>query len=238
MPSHPNPDQQPRRSSTRTTKLTANMKISLGIALALGVVLFVERTPDAVAGNDAAAASAAVGPGASVVRDSSHRLSTAADGDVTFVEFLDFECEACGAIYPAVEQLRRIYEGRVTFVIRYFPLPGHFNAERAARAVEAAAQQGKLEPMYRKMYETQKTWGEAKTPKDELFRGFADQLALDMAKFDAAYTSPETLARINVDVADGKALGVTATPTMFLNGERLDPQSYQDLINAFDAALA
>lgn len=50
---------------------------------------------------------------------------------MTFVEFLDFECESCRAAYPANEQLRKDYEGRVTFVVRYFPIPSHFNAERA-----------------------------------------------------------------------------------------------------------
>ena len=164
-------------------------------------------------------------------------MSTAADGNVTFVEFLDFECEACRAAFPVVEQLRTTYGDRVTFVIRYFPLPSHFNAERAARAVEAAAQQGQLESMYRKMFETQASWGEQTVPADEQFRGFAEELGLDMAAFDDAYSSPATLDRINRDVADGTALGVTGTPTMFLNGNRLQVSSEQDLLDAFDAAL-
>ena len=56
-----------------------------------------------------------------LVRDDSHRLNTVDGSDVTFVEFLDFECEACGAAFPIVEQLREDYTGDVTFVIRYFP---------------------------------------------------------------------------------------------------------------------
>lgn len=223
-------------------KMTRNAWISTGLAVAVVLTLVVLLLTNRESGHGPAGATTATGvPSAvaetPVVRDSSHRLSTATTGDVTFVEFLDFECEACGALYPAVEELRKTYEGRVTFVIRYFPIPSHFNAERAARAVEAAAQQGKLEQMYRKMYDTQKTWGEAKTPMDERFRGFATELGLDMAKWDTAYNSPETLARINVDVADGQALGVTGTPTLFLNGVRLNPSSYQDLVDAFDAAL-
>jgi predicted DsbA family dithiol-disulfide isomerase len=77
-----------------------------------------------------------------------------------------------------------------------FPLPSHFNAERAARAVEAAAQQGKLEPMYQKMYETEAQWGEQREPADTVFRGFAQDLGLDMLAFDATYHSPETLHRV------------------------------------------
>lgn len=83
-----------------------------------------------------------------VVRENSHRLNAAPDSKVTFVEFLDFECEGFRAVYPEIEKLRAEYGDRVNFVIRYFPLPAHVNAERAARAVEAAAQQGQLEAMW------------------------------------------------------------------------------------------
>ena len=172
-----------------------------------------------------------------LVRENSHRLNTVPDSDVTFVEFLDFECEACRAAFPLVEQLRSEYGDRVNFVVRYFPIQSHFNAERAARAVEAAAQQGKFEPMYKKMYETQSLWGEQRTPADETFRGFATQLGIDMAAFDEVYNDPATIDRINLDVADGKALGVKGTPTIFLDGNQVQFRSYEDLSAAVDQAL-
>lgn len=99
--------------------------------------------------DEEAPAAAQVTDGGQLVRENSHRLNDVPDSDVTFVEFLDFECEGCRAAFPMVEQLRGEYGDRVNFVIRYFPLQSHFNAERAARAVEAAAQQGQLEPMYK-----------------------------------------------------------------------------------------
>jgi hypothetical protein len=52
---------------------------------------------------------------------------------------------AVARVHPAIEQLRQQYEGRVTFVVRHFPLEGHFNSTRAAGGVEAAAQQGQFE---------------------------------------------------------------------------------------------
>ncbi|AMO62343.1 protein-disulfide isomerase [Mycolicibacterium phlei] len=173
-----------------------------------------------------------------VVRENSHRLNAVPDSRVTFVEFLDFECEGCRGVYPEIEKARAEYGDRVNFVIRYFPLQAHVNAERAARAVEAAAQQGQLEAMYRKMYDTQAQWGEKQTPADDVFRGFAAQLGLDMAAYDAAYADPATLERIRLDVADGRALGVQGTPTFFLNDTRIQPHSYEDLTAAFDEALA
>ena len=181
--------------------------------------------------------SAATNASAEVVREDSHRLNDVPDAKVTFVEFLDFECEGCKAAYPIVEQLRADYGDRVEFVLRYFPLSGHFNAERAARAVEAAAQQGKLEPMYHKMYETQSDWGEKGTPADDVFRGFATELGLDMGAFDAAYGDPATAQRIRVDLDDGEALGVRGTPTFFINGEEIRLRQPDDLRNAIEDAL-
>ena len=179
-------------------------------------------------------------PGAAdsqLVREDSHVIGEEGSTGVTFVEFLDFECEACLAAFPAVEQLRQAYAGQVTFVVRYFPIESHFNAERAARAVEAASRQGAFEEMYVKMYETQTTWSEQQEPKDDVFRGFAEELGLDVAQWESDYSSSDVLERIQRDRDDGIALGVQGTPTFFVDGERLEPQSYEDLANALDSAI-
>ena len=219
--------------------MSTNARISIGIAAAFVVVAGVLLAVNASNGSDSTTSSSTTGPDRHerLVRPDSHKLDVAADGQATFVEFLDFECEACRAAFPAVEQLRKTYAGRVTFVVRYFPLPGHFNAERAARAVEAASRQDKFEQMYQKMYETQAEWGEQQVPADDRFRGFAKDLGLDLVAWDKAYNDPATLERIKRDVADGEALGVTGTPTFFLNGEKLQPESAEDLIASIDAAL-
>jgi protein-disulfide isomerase len=211
----------------------SNLKFSLIIIVVFVVgvaVLFgISRWNNSTEASDAAS---------TAVRDNSLRLSSAPGATVDFVEFLDFECEACGAVYPVVEQLREEYGDRVNFVIRYFPVQSHFNAERAARAVEAAAQQGALEPMYKRMYETQKEWGEQQVPMDDRFRGYAQELGLDMARYDAVYNDPATMERIEADRQDGIRLGVQGTPTFFVNGEQLEPQSFEDLRRALDDALA
>jgi protein-disulfide isomerase len=201
------------------------------VILAVGVVLLATR------GEGDRSAQAPDTGAVQVVRDSSHRLNDPQDAAVTFVEFLDFECEGCRAAYPIVEQLRNDYGGRVEFVLRYFPLSGHFNGERAARAVEAAAQQDQLEAMYRKMFDTQAEWGEQRVPADDVFRGFAGDLGLDMAAFDADYNDPATAERIRVDQRDGEALGVMGTPTFFIDGEQIPVQRSEDLRNAIESAL-
>ncbi|MBE7324265.1 thioredoxin domain-containing protein [Nocardioides sp. Y6] len=172
-----------------------------------------------------------------LVRDDSRVIGEEGSSEVTVVEFLDFECEACGAAFPIIEELREKYDGEVTFVARYFPLPGHFNAERAARAVESAARQGRFEEMYQMMYETQSGWGEQQTPKDEVFRGYAEELGLDMDQFDADYASEQVAQRIQKDVEDGLKLGVQGTPTFYVDGKLLEPQSADDFHTALDEAL-
>lgn len=223
--------------ATRTRILLTTLVV---VAAALtSVVLVLTRSSDnggGAPGSSPVEQDASAEPG-QVVRDNSHRLNSVPGSDVTFVEFLDFECEGCRAVYPEIERLRGEYGDRVNFVIRYFPLPGHFNAQRAARAVEAAAQQGHLEPMYQKMYDTQAQWGEQRTPADAVFRGFAQELGLDMTAFDAVYNAPATTARIQQDIDDGTALGVQGTPTFFLNDTRIRPRSYDDLARALDNAL-
>lgn len=228
-----------RAAKERAQKTNRIVTIAVAAVLAAvvvtGLVFAIRSTAPAGTG-----AGAGAGQGAAadlIVRDDSHKLSDPANSKATLVEFLDFECEACRAAFPTVEQLRQTYGDRVTFVVRYFPIPSHFNAERAARAVEAAAQQGQFEAMYKKMYETQTEWGEQKVPMDDFFRSLAQQLGLDMAKWETAYNSAETLARVKADVADGEELGVSGTPTFFLNGQKLQPESVEDFTQAIEKAI-
>ncbi|MET8826496.1 thioredoxin domain-containing protein [Streptomyces sp. NPDC004610] len=172
------------------------------------------------------------------VRPSSHRMTTPERSELTVVEFLDFECEACAAYYPAVEQLKKEYGDRVTFVARYFPMPGHRNGELAARAAEAAARQGKFEEMYDKLFTTQKEWGESQDWKEDVFRGYAADLGLDMPRFDADLADPETAGRVLADQEDGVGLGVNSTPTFFVDGEKIaNPGSYEEFAAVIEEGL-
>jgi protein-disulfide isomerase len=220
------------RQLTKAPGMSTNLKVTLGVlGAALAVLLLVvavnltEPKPPAGA--------------AETVRADSHRLSTAADGKVTVVEFLDFECEACGAAYPGVEKLRAEYGDRITYVVRYFPIASHPNAFTAAHAAEAAARQGKFEQMYAKLFDNQSVWGHGQESRASTFAGYAGDLGLDMAKYTADVTSAEVAARVKSDAADGVALGVQGTPTFFVNGERFTGQpSYEALKAAIDTELS
>lgn len=180
-------------------------------------------------------------PGAtrpSAVDASSHVLSSAPDERVVVVEFLDFECETCAAFHPIVEQLRTDFAGEVTFVQRYFPLPGHKNSMTAALAAEAAASQGRLDEMSTLLFESQETWGEKQDSEAATFRQFAQDLGLDMAAYDAAVADPATRERVIADMDAGKMLGVTGTPTFFVNDEPVHLTAFGDIRAAIEAALA
>ncbi len=218
--------------------MTRNSKISL---IAVAAVALAGAVAISVGGGEEGGGSDAETTGfegtPQVLRGDSHRLSTAKEGAPELVEFLDFECEGCGALFPIMEQLRTEFDGRVTFAIRYFPNEGHFNAMNSALAVEAAARQGKLEEMYKKMFETQSEWGEAQESKEALFAGFAEELGLDMERYRRDIADPEVRARIERDRDEGLALGVEGTPSLFLDGEPLTPESYEQLRDELDAAL-
>ena len=171
------------------------------------------------------------------VRTDSHVLDEGGADAVTVVEFLDFECEACGAFYPIVEDLRAQYAGDITYVVRYFPLPGHINSTQAALAAEAAAQQDRFADMYHRLFETQSQWGEQPQETPEVFRGFAADLGLDMAAYDAAVADPATLARVQADKSDGEKLGVRSTPSFFIDGELVVLQAWGDLEAAIEKAV-
>lgn len=178
--------------------------------------------------NKPAPAPAPVAGSEKMVRGDSHRLTKPAVEKAQLVEFLDFECEACRSIQPFVDELKQEFGGEITFVNRYFPLPSHPNSGTAALAVEAAAKQGKFEAMAAKLFETQDQWHGKAESQGPLFRTFAKELGLDLAAFDAAVADEKTKQRIRTDIADGTALGVTSTPTFFLNGEKLALTTKQD----------
>jgi protein-disulfide isomerase len=88
------------------------------------------------------------------------------------------------------------------------------------------------------MYDTQAQWGEQQESRAPLFRQFAQELGLDLAAYDKAVADPATQKRVEADRNDGVALGVQGTPTFFLNGTMIQPQSVQDFEAKIDAALA
>ncbi|WP_253908636.1 DsbA family protein [Arthrobacter sp. H41] len=229
----------PAPSTTPAAKkgLSLPNRIAIGLLAATALVIGLVILFNAL-GEDEGQAAGTTTTAAEVVREDSHRLSQAPDEKAVLVEFLDFECESCLAAYPLVEDLSEEYGENLTVVSRYFPLPGHPNSETAAAAVEAAAQQGKFKDMHARMYETQTEWSHTNEDRSPVFRGYAEDLGLDMAAYDAAIDDPATMERVNADKADGMALDVEGTPTFFLDGEKIQPATVEEFRNLIEIAIA
>lgn len=142
---------------------------------------------------------------------------------ITLVEYGDFACPACAQYYPIVKTVIGRYSDQVAFQFRNFPLfqiPGHENSIAAARAAEAADKQDKYWEMHDLLYENQQSWIPSKEPL-EVFTGYADQLGLDTKQFQEDYKSREVNNRVQADLKEGNRLGVTGTPTFFIDGKKI-----------------
>ena len=216
----------------RSTKINLAIIGALAVAGIIAAGALVTGAPGPAPSSPDSAASAPP-----LVPEGSHVLDDPEGATVTVVEFLDFECEVCGAVYPYVEQIREDYAGEIRYVPRYFPIPAHQNSMNAALAVEAAAQQGQYQAMYEWMFDTQSEWGERQETEAPRFRGYADDLGLDLTAYDAVVADPATAARVQADFDAGLALGVQGTPTFFIDGEQVRLETIDDLTDAIDAAL-
>ena len=157
---------------------------------------------------------------------------------VTLIEYLDFECEACGAYFPLIKELEQEFPNDLRVVRRYFPLPGHKNGMTAALAVEAAARQGKYDEMHDLLFTEQKNWGEKPAPTPAVFEGYAQKLGLDLTKFKQDVASQSVKDRVQRDVESGTKLGNTGTPSFYLQGEKIqNPRSLEDFKTLIQAAI-
>lgn len=150
--------------------------------------------------------------------------------NVVIIEYSDFQCPACGAYYPVLKRLEEKFGSQIGFVYRHFPLPQiiHQNAELAAMAAEAAGRQGKFWEMHDLLFENQKTWSINSNAK-EIFIGYARESRLDENKFANDLNAKEIKEKISSSYQEGVSLGITGTPTFFLNGKKLPaPRTYEE----------
>jgi protein-disulfide isomerase len=137
---------------------------------------------------------------------------------ITVVVFADFQCPLCKAEAPELRAEVSERRGQAKLVFKHFPLNGHPRAEPAAIAVEAAHLQGKFWEMHDLVFENQTKL------EDADLEGYAKQIPeLDFDKWKADVAAETTKAAVNRDRAEGKALALSGTPTVFVNGRRMSP---------------
>ncbi|MEO5345338.1 MAG: DsbA family protein [Magnetococcus sp. YQC-9] len=151
---------------------------------------------------------------------------------VTIIEFSDFECPYCRRAQVTLKKVSEAYGDKIRMVFRHYPLPFHAKAPKASEAAQCAADQGKFWPMHDILFDD-------KTNLDppELKKA-AKTVGLDQAAFDKCLDSGKHAARVMADLSDGKKLGVTGTPTFFINGVRVvGAQPFEKFKSVIDEEL-
>jgi protein-disulfide isomerase len=139
-----------------------------------------------------------------------------AGAPVLIVEFADFECPACGAARPLLDEMYKKYEGQTRFVFKNFPLSIHQYAEKAARAGVAAHKQNKFWEMHGIMFDNQQ---HLEVPAVE---ALAKSIGLDMPRFLADRDAEATADIVSRDRKQGERLEISSTPSIFINGRKFE----------------
>ena len=156
---------------------------------------------------------------------------------VTLVEYSDFQCPACGAFQPIVNEIMAEFGDSVKFEYKHFPLVQiHPFAEPAARAAEAAGQQGKFFEYADKLFAAQGEWSKSTNPTG-FFRKYAEELGLDLEKFAQHQKSSLLSDNIRANMTEARELGLTGTPSFYLNGAKMEVASYDDFKAQIEAAV-
>ncbi len=142
---------------------------------------------------------------------------------VTIAVFDDYECAYCAKMEAVFSQLLAKYPKELKLVIKQYPLRNHPNARQASIAVIAAHKQGKFWEFHSQVFANQTALSTTKL--DEI----AESFDLDMTQFKKDLLSHDVLSMIVRDVREGQKIGVKGTPTLFLNGKRVNDRTFKNL---------
>ena len=134
---------------------------------------------------------------------------------VTIIEFADFACPACKENLPVLRQLRELYKDQVRLVYRDFPLSAHPQARPAAEAAQCAHEQGQFWTYHDALF------AQAPDLKPSDYAALAARLSLNTTEFAACLASDRPKTAVARDLADAQSLGLSGTPTFFINGRYL-----------------
>jgi protein-disulfide isomerase len=162
-----------------------------------------------------------------------------ADAKVTIIEFADFQCPFCKEFFTSVfPELKRQYidTGKVRFVFQHFPFLGE-ESIMAAEATACAQEQDRFWPYHDLLYERQEGENQGVFTPDRL-KQFAGELGLDRAAFDSCLDSHVTRPQLQEQLQAGQRYGVTGTPTVFVNNQKVEGVgSFSDLARIIDQLL-
>jgi protein-disulfide isomerase len=207
--------------------------IVLAVAVAAGAAVFLSRGSDQPAEADNALSRVDISGGG--------RFRGPLSGEkalVTLVEFGDYQCPSCAAYHPFTKEILSRYPTQLRLEFHHFPLISiHPNSMAAAKAAEAAGEQGHYWEMHDLLFEYQTQWASVPDPKP-VFAALANRIGINGNILVKAMESPQIQERILKDVQRGDAAMVDAVPTFFINGERQHIRlSMEDFVQVIEAHL-
>jgi protein-disulfide isomerase len=164
------------------------------------------------------------------------------DAPVKIQEFADFECPACGNFAVVTEpdlRSRIITPGLANITYYDFPLTMHRNTLAASNAAACADEQGKFWPMHDRLFQAQAEWnGEATDAPKPFFKRYAQEVGLDVAKWEGCYDSRKYQKRIGANLAEGLRFGVNQTPSFVIGGKLYGGMRSYDVLKAIVDSVA
>lgn len=157
---------------------------------------------------------------------------------VVVEEFADFQCPTCAVVHPRMNEITSKFGSKIKFVFRNYPLTTiHRNAFDASLAAEAAALQGKFWEMQNQLFQNQAQWSTAAQPRI-LFDEYAKRIGLDVDRFKGDMLGFGTKGRVDEDMRRARALNLTGTPTIIVNGKVVNSMETSVIAQAIEAELA
>ena len=164
-----------------------------------------------------------------------------ADAPIELIEYADFQCPACRQFWVLTVQdvkSRLVPTGQVRYVFKDFPLDGaHPNARTAHHAAACADEQGSFVPMHDRLFTSQSDWGLQPGSPLGMFKGFAEEIGLDVDAYDTCMGEGRYRARIQASLESGVEQGVTSTPTLIVGGLRYNGGMPYDRLKAIVDSL-
>lgn len=154
------------------------------------------------------------------------------DSKNVLIEYGDFECPGCQSAHPKIKEVVEAYNDKLVFIFRNNPLTSiHPNARAGAAAAEAAGLQGKYWEMHDLLYDKQAEWSKSSVDKRvDILVGYARQIGVkDIEKFKSDMESKPVSDKINFDLALGKKVPVSGTPTILINGKLIENTTWNDI---------
>ena len=134
------------------------------------------------------------------------------------LEYSDFQCPACSSVQIYLKKLLEEHPGEIRLVFRHYPLQRHRNAPLAHQAAECAHDQGNFWAYHDRLYSEQDSWAEDHEPARRMLQ-YARDLGLNLEQFSGCLENLEVTDRIKIELTEGKAQGVSSTPSFFIQSK-------------------